>query len=143
MEAATQEPDKVANFVVLALHDRLNRDGTEVTNGAGDGTWELTGDEYLNPKSLEIMRKAVQQSVDNIGDPSILAGKLDFEPYFERVWRSVPRPTATSKTLLTSLVREYTNPASVVLSTAAAEIIRERVNSLISVLLAKGKLKKA
>jgi len=143
VKAAEQEPDKVANFVVKALHDRLNHDGVEVTNDAGDGTWKLTGDGYLNPRSLEVMRKAVRQSVANINDPSILASNLNFGPYFDRVWRYVPKPTPAARTQLIALIQEYTNPASVVLSSAAAEIIKEQVDSLIKVLLQEHKLKPA
>jgi hypothetical protein len=141
--AAEQQPEKVANFAVKALHDRLNRDGVEVANDAGDGTWKLTGDGYLNPKSLQVMRKAVQQSVANINDPAILASNLNYGPFFDRVWHYVPKPTATARTALVGLVREYTNPASTVLSNGAAEIIKDQVDALIKVLIKERKLQPA
>jgi len=34
----------VASFVVKAIHDKLNRDGVRVGNGAGDPEWTLFGD---------------------------------------------------------------------------------------------------
>jgi hypothetical protein len=141
--AAEEQPEKVANFAVKALHDRLNRNGVEVSNDAGDGTWKLTGDGYLNPKSLQVMQKAVRQSVDNINDPAILASNLDFGPLLDRVWRHVPKPTAAARTALVGLVREYTNPASTVLSNAAAEIIKDQVDALIKVLIKERKLQPA
>ena len=141
--AAEQEPEKVANFAVKALHDKLNREGIEVTNGAGDGTWTLTGDGYMNAKTLAVMRKAVQASVANVLDRTVPAGIRDFTPYWDKVWKYVPRLTPASQTRLTALVREYTSPTSTALSTAAAEVIRGQVDSLINVLLREGKLKPA
>jgi hypothetical protein len=143
VKAAEQQPDKVANVAVKALHDKLNKDGIEVTNGAGDGTWTLTGDGYLNPKTLGIMKKAVQASVDNVLDRKVPAGIRDFTPYYDKVWRFVPKMTPASQTKFTGLVHEYTNPSSTVLSTAAAEIVGKQVDSLIKVLLSEGKLKPA
>jgi hypothetical protein len=135
VEAATQQPEKVANFAVKALHDRLNEDGIEVFNNAGDIPWTLTGDDFLNPTSLAIIRKAVQQSVDNINDPSIYADNLDFDTYFSKVWKYVPQLTEASQKKMASLTQEYTKPDSMVLSTAAAKIITEQVDQLIDVLV--------
>jgi hypothetical protein len=41
------------------------------------------------------------------------------------------------------MVREYTNPKSTVMSTAAAEVIRGQVDTMIQVLLSQGKLQRA
>jgi len=141
--AAEQEPEKVANFAVKALDDRLNHDGIQVINAAGDGPWQLMGDGYLDPTTLAIMQKAVRQSADNINDPSILASNLNFADYFDRVWRYVPRLTQDSGPILKGLVLEYTDPTSRTLSSAAAEIIRNKVDQMISVLLSEGKLRRA
>jgi hypothetical protein len=140
LEAAAAEPVKVANFAVKALHDELNEKGVDVTNAAGDGQWKLTGDGYLNAKSLAVMKKAVQQSVDNINDPAIQQSNLSFGPFFDRVWRFVPQPTASERTRLKNLVQEYTNPRSRVLSDAAAAVIRNQVDSMIDVLIKEGHL---
>ncbi|NGO49460.1 hypothetical protein [Streptomyces ureilyticus] len=142
VEAATQEPVKIGNFVVKALHDRLNREGVEVTNDADGGTWTLTGDEHLTPQTLTIMRRAVQQSVDNINDPSILASNLDLAPLFARVWVHVPRPTASAQARLATLLREYTDPNSTMLSTEAAHILTEQLAAMIAVLIREGKLRR-
>jgi N-acetylmuramoyl-L-alanine amidase len=138
--AAAAEPEKIANFAVKALHDRLNRDGIEVVNGAGDGPWTLHGDGYLDSTTLAVMRKAVQRSVDDLSDPSIFVSNINFGPFFDRVWAYVPRLTTTSAPILKDLIREYTDPKSRTLSTAAADIIRSQVDSMIKVLLDSGKL---
>jgi hypothetical protein len=142
-KAATEEPLKVANFVVKALHDRLNQDGVEVSNTAGEGTWTLSGDGFLNPTSLKTMRKAVQQSAANITDPAIRTGTINLGSYFEKVWRYVPQPTQAARASLVTLVNEYTSPGSAVLAAAAAKIISDQVDSLIDVLIDEGKLKPA
>jgi hypothetical protein len=142
-KAAEQEPERVADFAVKALHDRLNQDGVEVFNEAGDGTWTLTGDGTQDEKNLVIMQKAVQQSVDNINDPSLYADNVDLTPYFIRVWRHVPQLTEASRQKVIQLTQEYTSPSSNTLATAAAAIISREVNSLINVLLQEGKLQRA
>jgi hypothetical protein len=81
--------------------------------------------------------------VDNVNDPSIQPGNLDFSQFFERVWRYVPQLTPASQQQVTSLVHEYTNPRSTVLSDAAAQLIKDQVEMLIRTLLREGKLKKA
>lgn len=141
--AAEQETEKVANFAVKALHDRLNREGIEVTNQAGHPAWPLYGDGHLDTTTLGIMQAAVQQSVANINDPAILASNLDPGPFFARVWRFVPRLTPASEGQLRDLVHEYTSPSSQRLVTDAAQIIQCQVDSLVSVLLSEGKLQRA
>jgi hypothetical protein len=144
-KAAEQEPLKVGNVVVKALHDRLNRDGVEVTNGAGDKPWPLTGDGFLNDQSLAVMRKAVQQSAANVNDPALAlrAGGLDVASRCAKVWQFVPQLTPAARNSLSTLMKEYTDPGSTVLATAAAKIISDQVDSLIQVLINEGKLKPA
>jgi hypothetical protein len=113
----------------------LNKDGIEVTNNAGSGTWRLYGDGMLDNKSLGIIRQAVQQSVDNVNDPSIRASNLNFDSYFERVWRFVPRTTASSFATLERLSTDYVNPKSQDLIDAAARIITDQIDLLIAKLL--------
>jgi hypothetical protein len=132
---AEQEPDQIGNLAVKALHDRLNDDGIEVTNNAGSGTWHLYGDGMMDQKSLEIIRKAVQQSVDNINDPAIRASNLNFDTYFEKVWRFIPKLTSSSFQTLERLTGEYINPKSQVLIDGAAQIITEQVDLLVVKLL--------
>lgn len=141
--AAEQEPDQVANFAVKALHDRLNRDGVEVFNNAGDGTWTAMGDAYLNPKNLAIIRKAVQQSVDNLNDPAIRASNVNFGTFFAKVWKFVPQLTEASKQKLAAVTSVYVRPDSAELVNAASEIIQHQTNTLIKLLLKENKLKAA
>ncbi len=140
--AAEQEPEKIGNLAVKALHDHLDEFGIEVINGAGDGPWRLTGDDFMDDRTLAIMRRAIQQSVDNILDPAIHKTD-DFKPFLERVWRHVPQLPPASHKKLQELVLEYTNPKSVTLSDAAASILTKGVDSLIKVLLEAKKLKVA
>ncbi len=141
--AAEQEPEQVANFAVKALHDRLNRDGVEVFNNAGDGTWTAMGDAYLNPKNLAIIRKAVQQSVDNLNDPAIRASNVNFGTFFAKVWKFVPQLTEASKQKLAAVTNIYVRPDSAELVNAASQIIQHQTNTLIQLLLKENKLKAA
>lgn len=143
IKIAEQKPDQIANLAVKALHDWLNKNGIEVTNDAGDGKWWLTGDGTLDDTNLRIIKKAVQQSVDNINDPSINASNLDFHNYYARVWKYVPRLTEPSKERVKKLSREYTSPDSEMLIKAAAELIYEKVDTLIKKLKKAKKLKDA
>jgi hypothetical protein len=125
------------------MHDRLNEDGIEVTNLAGDGPWRITGDGFLNDDSKVIIRKAVQQSVDNINDPSILADNLNFDNYFAKVWKFVPQLTDTSRQRVVALADEYLTPISSRLVKAAADIITRELDSMIKKLIRDNKLKAA
>jgi hypothetical protein len=143
VQAAEQEPDRIGNLAVKALHDYLNRTGIEVTNEAGDGPWKLMGDNYMDQQTLAVARRAVQQSVDNINDPSIFASSLDFTPYFARVWRHVPKLTDSSRQQLATLTASYTSPSSDALMDAAATVIKSEADAMIQTLIDEGKLKAA
>ena len=132
---AEQEPGQIGNLAVKALHDRLNKDGIAVTNNAGSGTWTLYGDGMMDTKSLDIIKQAVQQSVDNVNDPSIRGSNLNFANYFEKVWRYIPKTTSASFLTLERLTKEYIDPKSQVLIDASAEIITEQVDLLVAKLL--------
>jgi hypothetical protein len=151
-QAATQQPDRVGNLIVKVLHDYLNQHGIEVTNNAGDGTWILPGDGTLTvgaggltpadlTKNLGIMRRAVQQSIDDINSPSIQVSNLNFQPLFDGVWRHVPRLTAASQRQMTALIADYTDPNSAALVRAAADIVTAQLNSFIKLLIEEHKLK--
>jgi hypothetical protein len=142
--AAEQETERIANFAVNALHDHFNEVGLEVTNDAGDGTWWTKGDSHLaDTQVLPIIQRAVQQSMDDINDPAIMATNLNFGAFFERVWKHVPRPTPASLAELERLTVEYTNPDSYVLADAAAVIIGGEIESLIKLLVKESKLQAA
>jgi hypothetical protein len=138
--AAKEEPDRVANFALKVLHDKLNKDGVEVENDAGGGPWKLTGDGFLTAQSLNIMKLAVAQSAANITDGSILASNIDVSRYQAKVWAYVPRFTAASKAKVRALVTSYVDPGSKELLDAAADIIKEQVDLLIKLAKKKGKL---
>ena len=140
---AEKEPDRIGNMVVKAIHDRLNKDGVEVFNNAGDGTWRLTGDGTLDLRNRQIIQRAVEQSVGNINDPSIMASNLDYAAYFAKVWKHVPQLTAASQQSVQKVVRQYVVPESAALVEAAAEIIEHKVNILITELIAAKALRRA
>ena len=63
-----KEPDVIGKTMVAKLaHDALNKypGGLPVMNNAGD-KWNLTGDDTLNKANLDIMKKAVRQSISNV-----------------------------------------------------------------------------
>jgi hypothetical protein len=153
-EAAKQQPERVGNLIVKALHDYLNQHGIEVTNRAGDGTWMLPGDGTLMigtgnltpgnlAKNLGIMRKAVQQSIDDINSPSIRASNVNFQTFFDGVWRYVPQLTTASQKQMATLIRDYTDPASSTLVQAAANIVTAQLTSFIKLLIEEHKLQPA
>ena len=142
MAIAEQKPDEIANLAVLALHDDLNEKGVEVSNDAGDGTWRLTGDGLLDAKNLEIIKKAVQQSVDNVNDPANatspnIAGAID------KVWKHVPRLTEAGMAQAKAASATFTDPNSDRLVEVAAKLIAKKVDIMIKKLLAAKKLKYA
>ncbi len=138
---AEQKPDQIGNLAVKALHDKLNKEGIEVVNDAGDGPWKLYGDGMLDNDSLKIIQKAVQQSVDNINDPSINGSNLNFQVYFDKVWKYVPKLTPASEQKVKLLAKEYTSPTSGLLTQAAADLIYEKCDILIEKLTAAKKLR--
>jgi hypothetical protein len=103
-------------FARLA-HDDLNTaiatgHGVWVENKAGD-RWQLSGDTTLNlsPKTLEVGRKAVKASFDNLGiaagirdhdfPASLVLPAIDaasMQRFIDNVWQYVPEPTKTLKT---------------------------------------------
>ena len=135
--AAEQAREKVANIAVKAIHDALNRDGIDVVNGAGSPPWKLTGDGYLTPTTLAIMRQAVAQSASNITDPSILGSNIAFANYFAKVWAYVPQLPASSEAKVKGLITAFVNPSSAQLVDTFAKIIHNEVNSLIKLLIEK------
>ncbi|WP_298520127.1 hypothetical protein [uncultured Nocardioides sp.] len=132
---AEQAPAKVVNLPLKALHDHLNEVGVEVTNDAGDAPWHLKGDGHLaETTTLPIMKRAVQQSIDNILSPEILVSEADRGPLsisshpalLARVWQHVPYPTAAGRAQAVAALTTYTDLASPVLLNAAAEVIEKQ-----------------
>jgi hypothetical protein len=140
---ANAEPDKVANLAVKALHDKLNEEGIEVTNGLGAAPWRLTGDGHLTEATLLVMQAAVKQSVANILDPAARQPGFAPAPFLARVWAHVPQLTQKSLDYLRAQVPSFINTNSVWLSGASAEILHNEVDTLISELLQRKILKPA
>jgi hypothetical protein len=125
------------------LHDVLNKTGIEIFNDAGLKDWNLTGDGNLGPTNLAVIKKAVQQSVDNINDPSLRAEKPDFAAYCAKVWKHIPQLTERAKVQVRNLSAQYTSPDSDMLVDASADLIRRKVDLFIRKLKAAKKLKDA
>jgi hypothetical protein len=140
--AAEQEPDKIANIAVKAIHDVLNRNGIDVVNDKGNGPWKLTGDGYLTQTTLAIMKQAVQASAENITDSGILASNIAIGNFFAKVWAYVPKLTQASEAKLKSLVSAYVTPDSAPLLDAATKIIHNEVDALIKLLIEKKALQR-
>lgn len=140
-QAAEAEPVRIANLAVKIIHDKLNRDGVEVVNDAGDPAWTATGDGSMNPTSLAIMRKAVQQSVDNLSDPSIQVSNLNPSGLQQKVWRYTPRPTSSGRAAITRAIEAYTDPNNAELVTATAALVTAQLDSLVRALIDSGKMR--
>lgn len=141
--AAEQEPEKIANVAVKALHDHLNSTGVMVGNNAGAVPWRLHGDEALESSTLAVMKQAVAQSVADLRDPAILASGADLGALVDRVWRFTPEPTSAGLTVLRTALQTYTTPGSTVLSNAAADLITAQLDQLIAELVGGGHLRRA
>ncbi len=140
---AEKEPERIGNLAVKALHDKLNKDGIDVDNLAGSGSWPLTGDGYLTSRTRGIMRQAVQQSVANVLDPAIRTGTIDFPAYFAKVWQFVPVLTPASEAIVKAWTKDHVTPTSTVLIDGAAVLIGLEVDTMIKTLIDRKVLMKA
>lgn len=140
---AEKEPERISNMVVKAIHDRLNADGVEVFNDAGDGSWTLTGDGRLDTKNRQIIQRAVEQSIANINDPAIMASNIDEAALVAKVWKHVPQLMPAAQQKVQRVVQDYVSPDSRALVDAAASIIEKKLNILISELIKAGALRVA
>lgn len=132
--AAVQEPEKVGNLVVKALHDDLNKRGYMVSNGAGR-SWHLKGDGNMTAETKAVMQVAVKQSADNITDPAIRVSGVNLSDIYAKVWKHTPQPTADSVKDIVRLVHEFTITDSDLLVNAAAEVLKSNLNTLVDELL--------
>jgi hypothetical protein len=128
-QAAEAEPVKIANLAVKVIHDKLNHDGVEVVNDAGDPAWTAVGDGSMNPRTPAVMRKAVQQSVDNLSDPSILVSNPTL--LHQKVSRFTPHPTVSGRAVINRVVETFTDPNNADLVTATANLITTQLDSLV------------
>jgi hypothetical protein len=85
------------------------------------------------------MRKAVQQSVDNILSPEILVSEADQGPLsiahhgaqIAKVWKYVPKPTAAGRAQVLKAIDSFTDLNSQTLLSAATDLL-ERQRKLIA-----------
>lgn len=146
---AEKKPTMVQNLAVKAVHDHLNSAGVEVTNDAGDG-WTLKGDIHLDDsETLPIMQRAVQQSIDNILDPSILASQAAEGPLtpsghpqlLAKVWKHVPQPTASGRRQVLDAITTYTDLSSSALLADAADLVTDASPLIAAELITKNILR--
>ncbi len=90
------------NLFARMVHDKLNRDGVEVSNGKK--TWKLSGDATLNHDSLEQGQLAVAESEKNLQEAATTSGDLDYAAMFARVWALVPKPTTAGDAFVKQVV---------------------------------------
>jgi hypothetical protein len=138
-----KEPDIIGKTMVAKLvHDALNNysGGVPVTNNVGD-RWNLTGDDTLNVVNLDIMRKAVKQSIRNLVDA--VNDKSPLSVFYKKVWDIVPQPTASSVTIIKDLIRNYTNPLGTHIVDGADKLLQKNYPALLAELVSRRVLKKA
>jgi hypothetical protein len=146
-----KEPDVLANSIARVVHDVLNVSGVEVTNAKGD-TWTLQGDGKLNAKSLEIGKKAVARSRQNIIDvlntPDVISGGTvppapNLPALYKSVWDYVPTPTVKGTADIKTQVSTYTDPKQQATIDAVANLIKLNIHAIIDELVNRKILKKA
>jgi hypothetical protein len=111
-----KKPDQFFQAFARVVHDELNQSvkdpakGIEVTNDRGD-KWLLSGDETLgsSPKTLEMMRAAMEESVKNLEIVAAGANSPVMTEHFARVWGLTPRPTKTGEERLKKVVETLTD----------------------------------
>jgi len=138
-----QEPDIIGKTMVAKLvHDALNEHpgGVPVTNIAGD-RWNLTGDDTLNKANLDIMRKAVKQSIRNLIDA--VNDKSPISVFVKKVWDIVPVPTAPAAAIIKNTVRTITNPLGTEIVNGADRLLQKNYSALLNELVKRKILKKA
>jgi hypothetical protein len=111
-----KKPDQFFQAFARVVHDELNQSvkdpakGIEVTNDRGD-KWLLAGDETLgsSPKTLEMMRAAMEQSVKNLELVAAEPKSPVMTENFARVWGLTPRPTKSGEERLKNVVDTLTD----------------------------------
>jgi hypothetical protein len=111
------------------VHDRLNREGVEVSNG--DETWMLSGDETLNDTSLRIGSKAVAEAEKNLEEAARTPGDLPYDEMIQRVWKLVPHPTDKGHAFIDAVRDELTNAANPAAVDEAVRLSIREINTAI------------
>ena len=128
-----------------AARRQLNRDGIEVTNDAGDGTWTLTGDGHLDAsqsadypaRGAAVCRQHHRSR--HHGDAISISAT-----FFARVWNHVPRPDAgIAAPRSKALTNDYTSPDSHVAGRRGRRDHPDELDTLIKMLIDEHKLRVA
>ena len=138
-----KEPDVIGKTMVAKLiHDALNghSGGVPVTNNVGD-KWNLTGDDTLNTTNLDIIRKAVKQSIRNL--ITAVNDKSAVNAFYKKVWDIVPQPTAAAVTIIKNVIRNITNPLGTDIVNGADKLLQKNYQTLLDELEKRKILKKA
>jgi hypothetical protein len=134
------EPDTFFNIFARMVHDRLNKEGVEVTNGI-DPPWKLSGDTTLNETSLQIGRKAVQASEDNLEEAASTPGDLPYDTMFKSAWKFVPHPTPDGLKFIDEVRTQLTNGEDADAITAAVDLSVAQIETAIDEMVKMGILR--
>jgi hypothetical protein len=96
----------------------------------------LSGDATLNPKTLEIGRKAIAQSQKNILDS--LVSSQDINALYKEVWDFVPTPSTTGTTVILNQINTGTAPTQQSTVNNVAKILISNIRALIQELVDRG-----
>jgi hypothetical protein len=136
-----KEPDVIGKTMVAKIiHDELNKGIVPVTNNVGDG-WTISGDEHLDKRNVDMMRKAVKQSIRNLMDA--VNDKSAVSAFYKKVWDITPYPTAAGMTIVKNVIRKFTNPHGTDIVIEAAKLLEKNWKKLLDELVARKILKKA
>ena len=140
-QAAEAEPVKIANLAVKVIHDKLNRRRRRGRQRRGrPGVDAHRRRRRSTRRRSPIMRRAVQQSVDNLNDPAILAQQPRPAPVpGPRVAPHAAADLGRRRQVDPRWWRRSPTPRSAELVTATADLITKQLDSLIKALLDSGK----
>ena len=122
------------------VHDSLNTmpGGVEVENAKGE-KWMLSGDATLNPKTLEIGRKAIAQSQKNILYSLVSSQDIN-NALHKDVWDFVPTPSPTGTTVIQNQINTDTAPTQQSTVNNVPKILISDIRALIQELVDRGSL---
>lgn len=134
------KPEALSGAITKALHDKLNTwfDGIPVKNMKGE-TWNLSGDDTLNAKSLEIGRKAVEESRKDIHEAFNKC--VNFPPY-NNVLHYLPTPTEEGIKIIKGQADILTDPNNSATVDAVASIVISMISVIANEAVKMNKLRK-
>jgi hypothetical protein len=142
-QLAKRKPEIFFDLFIKLVHDDLNATRVEVTNARGDSRpWMLPGDGSLasSPETLAVAQAAVEESYVNLDIAAAAAGPIDYEAAFQRVWAYTPIPTEAGLAHITEVCHELLNPDNPKCQSRFAGVIVDKIDLIISELVAQGYL---